>query len=70
VTVTFDVWGNRSYGLRGYNITGIAVGLNQLRLYDSETGGFHGDPHHGGFDSRVDELEHPEVYRFPLDIFR
>lgn len=70
VAVTFDVWGNRIQGLHGYDLTGIAVGSKLLKVYGGESGGFHGDPHYGDFDSAVDAKKHPEVYRFPIDVFR
>ena len=69
VAVTFDVWGTRLNGLHGYDLKSIAVGQKQLRVYGSESGGFHGDPSYGNYDSEVDRKKHPEVYRFPLDVF-
>jgi hypothetical protein len=70
VAVTFDVWGNRFNGLHGYNLTTIAVRSKLLTLYGSESGGFHDDTwHYGNFDSKIDQKQHPEVYRFPLDVF-
>lgn len=71
VAVTFDVWGNRFNGTHGYNLSGITVRAKRLELYGSHSGGFHDDTvHYGNFDSNVDQREHPEVYRFPLDVFR
>lgn len=71
VDVTFDVWGNSLIGLHGYDITNISVGGKQLKLYGSESGGFHDDTlHYGNFSSEQDKKLHPEKYRFPLDIFR
>ena len=70
VAVTFDVWGNKSMGLHGYNLSSISVGSNELKVYGSSSGGFHGEPGYGNFDSKADEKQHPEVYRFPLEVFR
>lgn len=70
VAVTFDVWGNRVQGLHGYDLTSMSLGSKALKVYDSESGGYHGDPAVGNFDSRVDEKQHPEKYRFPLDVYK
>jgi len=70
VAVTFDVWGNRLQGLHGYNLVSITVGSTQLRVYDAESGGFHGDPGYGNFDGKADQKKRPEVYRFPIDVFK
>jgi hypothetical protein len=70
VAVTFDVWGNRMQGLHGYDLTGITLGSKALKLYSSESGGYHGDPRFGNFDSKADEEKHPEKYRFPLNVYK
>lgn len=69
--MTFDVWGNRFIGLKGYDTTGISVRGKQLELYGSESGGFHDPgPFYANFNSYRDQKLHPEKYRFPLDIFK
>ena len=70
VAATFKVWGNRIEGLHGWDLAGITAGSKTLTLYGSGSGGFHGDPEYGNFDSKVDQRMHPEVYRFPLEVFR
>jgi hypothetical protein len=50
-------------------MTGITAASRQLKLYGSSSGGFHGDEGFGNFDSQIDETQHPEVYRFPLNVF-
>jgi hypothetical protein len=70
VTVTFDVWGNSLQGLHGYDLANIRVGSKPLAVWDSASGGFHGDSNYGNFDSETDKRKRPEVYRFPLDVFK
>jgi hypothetical protein len=71
VTVTFDTWGNRFTGLHGYDTIEMSSGKRQLKIYGTESGGFHDDtPHYGNFDSVQDKKIHPEKYRFPIDTFR
>lgn len=68
--VAFDVWGTRVGGLHGYNMISIAVGSKQLRIYESESGGFHSDRFYGPSDTYEDDRRrHPELYRLPLDVF-
>ncbi len=70
VTVTFDVWGSRLQGLHGYNLVGITAGSMPLRVFGAESGGFHGDPTYGNFDGKADAKKRPDVYRFPIDVFK
>ena len=70
MTVTFDVWGNKSGGLHGYDTIEIEAAGKKLQIYGSESGGYHDDtPHFGNFDSEADKRQHPELYHFPLDVF-
>jgi hypothetical protein len=66
IAVTFDVWGNKMRGLHGYDGAGISVQAKQLQIYEFGSGGFHGDASIGNYNS----ADHPEVYRFPLDVFK
>jgi hypothetical protein len=69
--VTFDVWGNAYYGLHGYDMTGIAAGSKRLALYGSGSGGYRDpDQHYGNFSTETDKKQHPELYRFPLEVFK
>jgi hypothetical protein len=71
VMATFDVWGTSISGLHGYNMIGLSAGAKQLKLYGSESGGYHdAGPHDGNFDSNADMKRHPELYHFPLDVFK
>ncbi len=71
VTATFDVWGNRLQGLHGYNLTDLAIGATRLQNYEADGAGFHDNrAHFGNFSSEADRKQHPEFYRFPLDVFK
>jgi len=71
VAATFAVWGNALQGLHGYDLTSIAIGSRKLEIYEGGGGGFHDDrPHFGNFNSEADKKEHPEFYRFPLEVFK
>ena len=69
VTVTFEVWGNRFYGLHGYNETGMAVGSRQLVFYVYGAGlsSFHRDVEHPEDEKR---MEYSDIRRFPLEVFK
>lgn len=70
VEMTFDTWGNRIWGLHGYDTTKLTADGKEIALYGSESGGYHGDPSYGNFNSVDDMKQHPEKYKFPIDTFK
>lgn len=63
----FDVWGNRVAGLHGYNPTGMAVGSKPLENFNFGATEFRDDTvRYGDYRSS----DHPDEYRFPLDVFK
>ena len=71
VAATFDVWGNIVLGLHGYYLKDIAAGNRRIEFFEMQSGGYHDPgPHYGDFNSETDRKQHPELYSFPLDIFK
>lgn len=71
ISATFDTWGNFIIGLHGYNLSGLNAGSRRIDFHDMESGGYtDATVHHGNFSDVEDSRQHPELYRFPLDVFK
>jgi hypothetical protein len=67
IEATFEVWGNRLKGLHGYMPQALAVASGRLNTSGLQMGGVRGiTTSHGSYNSK----DHPEAYRFPLEVFK